>query len=311
MDIQAGYPESFHIIKMVVSTNGDPAMPKLFLMASLAAAMLMQTSAGRSQSSLHPSLEADTSTTGLAGIPPLPRGKSTIFGGAIRNFDVVRDQFTLNVVGQRPMRILFDERTQVFRDGLKIRLHELGPEDHASVETTLDGDKVFAVSIHVLSHSPEGEYEGRVQNYDPSTGALSIQASSSRDSFKVFVTSSTQFSRVGQKQFTSVASGPSDLTPGSLLSVRFQSRQQDKAVASAITVLAVPGTSFSFSGSIASIDLHSGSMVLVNSTDRKSYQILFNAAAFPEARTLHSGDRVVVTAGYNGSNFTASSIAAN
>jgi hypothetical protein len=217
----------------------------------------------------------------------------------------------LNVVGQRPMRVLFDERTQVFRDGSKIKLRDLGPEEHASVQTTLDGDKVFAVSIHILSQSAEVEYEGKVVSYNPSTGALTIDASASREPFKVLVSANTQFSRTGQHDFTSVASGPSDLAPGALVSITFRSREPGHAVASMITVLAVPGSSFSFSGNVASIDLHSGLLVLVDPNAQRSYQILFRSALFPQSSNLHPGDHVLVTATYNGTTFVASALAAN
>src|ERR1039458_5077970 len=50
-------------------------------------------------------------------LPPTPRGKSTVIGGAIRGVDRVRDQFTLNVFGGRTLKVLFDERTQIYRDG--------------------------------------------------------------------------------------------------------------------------------------------------------------------------------------------------
>ena len=36
------------------------------------------------------------------------------------------------------MKILFDERTQVYRDGVRIPLRDLRPEDHASVQTILE-----------------------------------------------------------------------------------------------------------------------------------------------------------------------------
>lgn len=286
-------------------------MVKFFLAVTLGTLILTQSPAIHSQSPFQPSVKSDAAPADLADIPPLPRGKTTIFGGAIQHFDPVRDQFTLNVVGQRPMHILFDERTQVFRDGSKIRLRDLKPEEHASVETTLDGDNVFAVSIHILSQPAEGQYEGRVVSYDPSTGALSIDASSSRDPLKVFVSANTQISRAGQRRFTSAPSGRYDLVQGSLVSITFQSHEPGQAVASAITVLAVPGSSFSFSGSVTSIDLHSGLLVLVNSIDQKSYQISFNSALFPESRTLHPGDRVMITAAYNGTGFVATTIAAN
>lgn len=263
------------------------------------------------QAELRPSVKAETPTGALADLPLAPQGKSTIFGGAIRNFDPVRDRFTLDVAGQRPMRILFDERTQIFRNGTKVPLRNLGPEDHASVETTLDGADVFAVSIHILSQAPEGQYEGKVISYDPQSGGLSIRASSSHDLFKVFVSTQTQFARFGQQQFTSVQSGPSDLAPGSLVSIEFQSQKLGHAVASTITVLAVPGSTFSFSGNLVSFDLPSGSLELMDPNDEKDYRILFNPSAFPASHSLHPGDHVRVTAEYNGNGFVARELAAN
>lgn len=58
------------------------------------------------------------------------------------------------------MKILFDQRTQVFRDGVKIPLLDLKPADHASVQTTLDGEKLFAISIHILSQLHRGGTAG-------------------------------------------------------------------------------------------------------------------------------------------------------
>ena len=263
------------------------------------------------QSSLQTAAQSHAQPVGLADMPRLPKGITTIFGGAIRDIDPVRDQFTLNVVGQRPMRVLFDERTKAFRDGTKFKLRDLRPEQHVSVETTLDGDKVFAVSIHILSQSAEGQYEGRVVSYNPSDGALTIDASASRAPFRVLVSSDTQFSRTGQRDFTSMTSGPNDLAPGSLVSIKFRPHGAGQAVASTVTVLAVPGSSFSFSGNVSTIDFHTGLMVLVDPLAQRSYQIIFHPALFPQSRNLHPGDHVLVTATYNGSGFVASSLAAN
>jgi len=286
-------------------------MIKLVLTTALGCTIFTQTQATYSQPDPRPSAETANLPANLADLPAAPRGTTTIFGGSIRDCDPVRDQLTLDVVGQRPMRILFDERTQVFRDGIRIPLHDLGRENYASVETTLDGSDIFAVSVHILSQSPEGQYEGKVLSYDPSSGTLTMAASASHEPLKVFVSINTKFTRFGQRQFTSVPSGARDLARGSLISIEFQPQQPGHAVASAITVLAVPGSRFSFSGSIVTIDLHSGLMVLVNSTDQKSYQISFNSTLLPRSRTLHSGDRVMVTAAYNGTCYMASSIAAD
>ena len=105
----------------------------------------------------------------LPDLPAMPRGRSTVIGGSIRNVDGVRDQLTLNIFGGRSMKVLYDARTQVYRDGQKVALRDLRTGEHVSVETMLDGTTVFARSIHMLSKMPEGESQGQVVSYDPRT----------------------------------------------------------------------------------------------------------------------------------------------
>lgn len=287
------------------------ATSKLFFAAALSSLALGPVPKVSAQSASVRSANSAVASGSLTDIPPVPKGQSTIFGGSIRDFDPVRDRFMLDVVGEHPMRVLFDERTQVFRDGTKVHLKDLGPEEHASVETTLDGADVFALSIHILSQVPQGEYQGKVLNFDRSTGALTIRASDSRDPLKVFVGMNTQFARKGQRQFISAGSGPADLEPGSLVSITFLSRSPGQAVAKEITVLAVPGSSFIFEGNLVSIDLHSGLLIMADPTDQKDYQISFNAVLFPESKTLHVGDKIRVRAAFNGTTFIANELSAN
>jgi hypothetical protein len=250
--------------------------------------------------------------TGAGGdvnpLPAAPTGKSTIFGGEIRNIDSVRDVLTLKVYGESPMKILFDERTQVFLDGKQIPLHALSPEGHASVETTLDGTKIFAVSIHELSRSPEGDYSGRVVSYDPGSGELTIASGATRELLKVRVAHEAVFTREGQTGFTSTRSGAWDLRAGSLVAIEFGSDNSGRGVADKITVYAVPGSAFAFSGSIAFLNTGQGRLVLVDPRDQKSYEIAFNTARLPAGQTLHLGDHVSVKAEYDGTHYVASEI---
>ena len=101
-------------------------------------------------SAVDPDLAASNASHNLSAIPPLPAGKSTILGGAIRDVDPVLDRFTLRIVGEKPLKILFDERTQVFVDGKKTPLRDLHASEHASIQTTLDGTSIFAISVHIL-----------------------------------------------------------------------------------------------------------------------------------------------------------------
>ncbi len=248
------------------------------------------------------------SSSDARALPPAPSGKSTIFGGEIQNVDPVRDELTLKVYGQKPMKILFDERTLVYVDGKRMPLRTLGPQQHAAVETTLDGTRVFAVSIHALSQSPEGDYQGRVVNYDPGTGDLTIASSASRETFTVQVARDASFQREGQPGFISAGSGPQDLQRGSIVSIEFTSGQRGHGIASKILVLAVPGAAFAFNGNISSLDLHSGLMVLTDPRDQSSYQISFDAAHIPAGQELHLGEHVSVKAEYDGLHYMASQI---
>jgi hypothetical protein len=244
----------------------------------------------------------------MPALPPLPHGKTTIFGGEIRSIDPVLDQLTLNVYGARPMRMLFDERTQAYKDGKRVHLRDLSAAEHASIETTLDGTKVFAVSIHILSQMPEGDYEGRILSYNPTTGELALASGQSPEPFKLFVQGRTSIIRKGQSAFTSSLSGPNDLQKGTLVSVLFDADGKQEAAASRIEILAVPGASFVFSGNVASLDLHSGLLILVDPRDQQDHQIFMNAKNIAAVQNIHLGDEVRVVASYDGNRYVANEL---
>jgi hypothetical protein len=258
-----------------------------------------------------PELKSETAAVDLSTLPPLPRGKSTIVGGIIVNVDPVRDVLTLKIFGKEKMKILFDERTQVYRDGKKTSLLELGPVGHASVQTVLDGTSVYAISVHVLSDSPEGEYQGKVLSYNSDTRELTISSVLSRKPFTLLVPVNTPIARVGQAAFSSGASGTSDLVKGALVSVKFESDSKGQGVVSQMAILATPGSAFVFSGNVSALDLHSGELTLIDPRDNKSYQVDFDSAQLPTSHDLHPGDHVVVTTTYDGARYVANAITVN
>lgn len=243
----------------------------------------------------------------VPALPPLPRGKSTILGGEIYRVDPVQDQLVLKVYGEKPMKILFDERTQVYHDGKRIPLHDLAPATHASVQTMLDGASIFAVSVHILSAQPEGEYQGRVFSFNPDTGMLVLTTAPDRPPFRLVVSNQTSFKRLGQEAFSSAPTGPTDLVPGSLVQVKFDANNHGQGVATEISVLAAPGASFVFSGTVSELDLPAGTMVLVDPRDNQSYRISFDPHAQVSQR-LKVGQRVRLSADYNGHTYVATEI---
>jgi hypothetical protein len=252
--------------------------------------------------------ETDPIPADMPALPSAPQGKSTVIGGEIRKVDAVRDQFTLAVFGGRPIKILFDARTQLYRDGIKLSPGDLHPGERASVETLLDETDIFALSVRMWSRPPEGDFQGQVLRYNPGTGELTISGTLSHEPIKLLVPAGTPVLRDEQAAFSSAPSGSSDLVAGALISIKFESNHRGRGVATQITILATPGSTFVFNGNVSFLDLHSGRLILINVRDDKSYQIVFDPAHFPMSRHFHQGDRVTVTANFDGARYVASSM---
>jgi hypothetical protein len=316
-------------VSITFDGNGVPPMSKSFATALICCVLCGMASSVRAQqmvsakppaepgdvsprasASVPGDVEPDSTVRNSDSLPPAPRGKTTILGGQIRNFDAVRDQFSLRIYGQRPMKVWFDERTQVYRDGKRIAVRDLGPEDHASVQTILDGENVFAVSIHILSGTPEGECEGRVLKFNPEKGELVVSSQMSPAPVTFMVPANVNITRVGEREFTAESGGSSDLVAGSLVSVSFGADAGRRNVAREIKVVAVPGAAFVFTGNISFLDVRTGNMVLIDPRDGKSYQIQFDTS-LPAAASLHPDANVTVTATYDGSRYAANTIIAN
>jgi hypothetical protein len=282
-------------------------MRLLFAILMLGAMASAQTTTANPK----PPQDETRSASGLEASPgdllAMPRGKSTVIGGTISGVDPVMDQMTLKVFGGgRPMKIFFDERTQVYRDGVKTSLRDLRTNDHASVETMLDGTTVFARSIHMLSRSPEGECQGQVVSYEAGTGELTVSESLSPELIKLHVPAGATIVREGQAASGSGSSGVSDLVKGTLISATFSSDNKGQGIANRIAILATPGSQVSFTGSVTFLDLHSNQFVVADND--QSYKITFDPAAFPATRDLHEGSNVKVTAEFDGRRYVARTI---
>lgn len=242
-------------------------------------------------------------------LPPIPKGRSTVIGGEIRKVDPVRDQFTLKVFGGQSLQILFDERTQVYRDGVKIRVLDLHPEDHGSVETTLDGTKIFAIRIRVLSQPPQGDCRGEVSNYNPRTGELTVKEALSQEPITLHVPPGTPVERVGQDPSVAQGGGLSDLGRGSRVEVSFKAGLRGQGVVTKIGVLAAAGATFRFSGKLLFLDSHTGRLVIEDARDQQTHEISYDPSRFAVSRDLREGLDVRLTTIFDGTRYVASEIA--
>jgi Domain of unknown function (DUF5666) len=236
-----------------------------------------------------------------------PGGMSSVIGGEIRNVDPVRDQFTLKAFGGQAMKVLYDERTQVYRDGTKISVLSLKADDHASVDTTLDGAAIFALRVHLLSHVPIGEARGQVESYNPETGELRMDVAVSNESFNVHVAAGTPIVRIDQIA-SSPPGGSADIARGTLVDVKFKLGRGGHGEATHIDVVALIGSAFVFRGDVSSLDVKAGRFVITNRNNRKTQDIAFDPTRFPASRNLHEGSSVRVTARFDGTQYVANEI---
>lgn len=280
-------------------------------MLSIASVVLLSTMATAQVPEQPPSGKADAShksTPSISKLPPIPKGKSTVMGGQIADVDPVRDQFMLKVFGGHTVKILFDERTQVYRNGKKITVLDLHPEDHASVETLLDGTKIFAVRIHTISTLVEDDFKGQVSNYNAKTGDLTIRTDASHTLMTLNVPAGTPIASVNQDGVSTQQHGPIDLPRGTVVDVRFKGGRGGHGVATNIDVLAEPGSTFIFTGKLSSMDIAGSRLVVVDPRDDQAYPMTFDPSMLPSMSKLHVGASVKVTTTFDGSGYIAKAI---
>ncbi len=284
-------------------------MVRFLFVVALSAGAAAQSSISPSNASQNSAPLPDPQAAAVVGhLPPLPQGKTTVIGGAISEINPVLDQFTLKVFGGGSMKVLFDERTEVYRNGVRIPVLDLAPIHHASVETTLDGTNVYAMRIHMLTHLPQGECQGQVISYDPQSGQLQIHEALSPQPVVLEVPADTPVVRVGQSYFRTGRGGRADLAPGSLVDVKFSANGSGHGVATHIDVLATNGSDFIFGGVLEFLDVPNGEMTILDPRDNHRYQVTFNPSQFPVTRQIQQGSHVRVTARFDGTNYVATEI---
>ena len=279
-------------------------MSRIHVLALLLSVTLPALAVRNSQSDQTP----DRASDGLPPLPHPPPGNTTVIGGRIEKVDLVRDQFTLAIYGARPLKILFDARTELYRDGKKITARDLRADDRASVETVLDGTNVFAVSIHMLSRTPVGEYQGQLVSFNPETRALAIKGGLSDQPLTLIVPPGTPVDLQAQTRVITTSNSDAALTPRSLISVEFVPGAQGRGIVQRIAVLATPGSAYTFAGTITFLDLHSGQLVLTDAEADKSYSITFDPALLPATLNLHQGQHISATTTFDGTRYLARAI---
>jgi hypothetical protein len=210
--------------------------------------------------------------------------------------------------GSGSRSIYFDDRTQIYRNGTKISATELHPDDHASVETKLDGTAIFAVRIHMVSQEGADEFRGRVASYNAKSGKLTVDTNPAHQMLTVSVPAGTPVVSIGTDRTSTQQMAPVNFVAGSVVDVRLKAGAGGQGVATGIDILAVPGFSFVFHGNLSLLNLHTGKLVIVDPHDHQTYPIDFDPATLPGARELHEGMSVRVTTIFDGVRYVANAV---
>jgi hypothetical protein len=238
----------------------------------------------------------------LPTLPSLRPAKSTLIGGTIERLDRVQDRLTVLVFGGGKMKITFDPRTRVYRDGDPASASDLRRGDRVYIDTILDEDKVFALNIRLKRSASVGESQGVVLAYRADRGELTMRDMLSPHAFSVRISPSTRIVK-GDRPVSA-----NEIVPGTLVNVKLGAQQKGHDWAQEISVLAVSGASFTFAGQVTSLDLRIGLLVLTSTTDRKTYEIYFDSGVLAIDDNVRPGVDVTVLARFEGNRYVARSL---
>jgi hypothetical protein len=240
----------------------------------------------------------------LPELPPIPSVNATLVGGTIERLDRVRDRVVVRVFGGGQMAVLFDPRTAIVQGGKAASIADLQVGQRIYLDTILDGDKVFARMIRLNALHATGQCQGVVLEYRATRNELTLRDSISPKPVEVRVTGATKVLQ-GERTMPITA-----IVPGSLVSIRFASDGTGHDTASEISILAQPGTQYTFAGEVVHIDLRTGLVVLKSSTDNKTYEVYLSSSITPD-ESLHPGALITVVAGFDGSRNLARNLSIN
>jgi hypothetical protein len=255
-------------------------------------------------------LDAPDST--LAAITPvleLPavsrHNKVSLIGGTVQKMDRVRDEFTVQVYGGGKINVYFDPRTHIYKNGNEATLADLRAGDRVSIDTMLDGGNIFARTIRLKGPANAGESQGVVVSYSVTSGELIVRDRLSPQPLHLRVTAQTRVVSRGQ------VAPASQLVQGTLVAVKFDPQKDGHEVAKEVSVLAIPGTKFTFVGEVTGLDLSSGLLMLTSANDGKTYEIYLGPSANSVKDKLRQSANVTVITRFDGDRYVAQNVMVN
>lgn len=231
---------------------------------------------------------------------PRPGGKVGLVRGVLKRVDPIHDQLLIHGFGGGDVRIAFDPRTQLLTENTRARFNSLPVGSVVSVDTVIDGGKLFALSVRTGSSNP-AELNGQVVRYDSAKSQLTVRDPISPDeTVSLQITSSTMVVNQGQPAL------PQVLTPGMLVQVWFSPTQK---AANRVEIIAERGNSFAFKGRIVAVDLRSRVLALSNDSDESIRELAIGSLDALSLSLLREGADVSIQAEFDGNRYNAQTVA--
>jgi hypothetical protein len=235
---------------------------------------------------------------------PVPRTTTTLVGGIITGVDRMRNRLTLHIFGGNRWTVNFDERTHIFHNGAETTQLALKKGERVYVDTQLDNNRhdIFARNIRVGVAELPADADGQIIAIDTRHNELTLRDSLNSVPVRFAVDPETRISN-GQ-----TPAAFKDVKPGTLVHVRFAASSPNRGLAREISIIAIPGSTFTFAGKVTFLDLHRGLIAVQNSTDDKNYEIHFAPSAVANRNELGVGRDVLVRATFEGTRYMAQSV---
>jgi hypothetical protein len=280
----------------------------LILTGTFAVFFMVIPTLAQQQSGLAPGAASAASTNSAAhredydpllDLPPLPKNRVTLIGGTVANLDEVMNRVVVQPFGSKQkMQIRFDTRTRFFRDGQPITVRDIHQAQRVYVDTMLNGSRIFAKTIWIQTKVESGVGHGQVLDIDLQHNTVTVRDQLSEQPLRFRITPATTVRRGDQ------AGTVSDLVQGALVTLNFSPQRE----LSEITVLARPGSAFTFAGRVTYLDLSRKMLAVENQSDRNSYDIYMDTIPESISRQLREGMNVSISTVFDGSRYSARQI---
>ena len=236
----------------------------------------------------------------LLDLPPLPHNQVTLIGGIVVSLDEIMNHMVVKPFGgKQKMNVAFDSRTHFYQNGKPITEREIKQGQRIYLDSMLNGNKVFAKTIWIQTSVESGIGQGQILEFDGSKQILTVRDELSSQPLKMHLSSATVI-RKGEQPGTS-----SDLVEGALVALTFTAQRELQQ----ISVLATPGTAFTFAGRVTYVDMSRKMIAVDNQSDRKKYDVSVNAIPVNVLRQVREGAEVSISAVFDGNQYDARSVA--